>query len=132
VNLGSLFIIEPWLSGTTWSNMGCSSLASEFDCMRHLTQGPGDEAFAKHWDTWITQSDIQEMASLGLNTVRIPVGYWMHEEIVYRDSEWFPKGGFKYLERVCGWARDAGIWVIVDLHGSPGAQVPKNSFTGQV
>lgn len=50
---------------------------------------------------------------------------------VYRDSEYFPQGGFDYLETLCGWASDAGLYIIIDLHGLPGAQTPENAFTGQ-
>lgn len=55
----------------------------------------------------------------------------MLESIVY-ESEHFPRGGAAYLERVCGWASDAGFYIIIDMHGAPGAQIPRNSFTGQV
>jgi hypothetical protein len=55
----------------------------------------------------------------------------MLEEVVY-ESEWFPRGGISFLERICGWAADAGLYVIIDMHGAPGAQIPRNSFTGQV
>lgn len=71
------------------------------------------------------------MASFGLNAIRIPVGYWMLESLVYSDSEHFPQGGFAYLERLCGWASDAGFFIMIDLHGAPGAQVASNSDTGQ-
>ena len=34
-----------------------------------------------HWNTWITEGDFEEMASMGLNTARLPSeskqpGYW--------------------------------------------------------
>ena len=117
VNLGSLFIIEPWMASDAWNAMGCGGQQSEFDCMRALGQTAGNAAFQSHWNSWITQDDIRQIASLGLNTIRIPVGYWMREDIVYRDSEWFPQGGFPYLERLCNWAADLGLYIIMDLHG---------------
>lgn len=84
-----------------------------------------------HWKTWITQSDFQKMASYGLNAVRIPVGYWMYETLVY-DSEHFPQGGFNYLLQVCDWARQQGFYVIIDLHGAPDSQsASANPDTGQ-
>ena len=132
VNLGSLFVFEPWLAQTEWSNMGCGAYASEFDCVSALGQNQANVVFQSHWNTWITQDDISQMQSYGLNTVRIPVGYWMMEEIVYTDSEHFPQGGLGYLERVCGWASDAGFYIIIDMHGAPGAQVAQNPDTGQV
>lgn len=132
VNLGSLFVFEPWLAETEWSNMGCSGQNSEFDCVSYLGQTQANSVFQAHWNSWITQADIAQMQSYGLNTIRVPVGYWMMESIVYADSEHFPQGGIGYLEQLCGWASDAGFYIIIDLHGAPGAQVPQNPDTGQV
>ncbi|KAL1847720.1 hypothetical protein Plec18170_008381 [Paecilomyces lecythidis] len=131
VNLGSLFVFEPWIAESTWSEMGCGDQNSEFDCVSSLGQGAADSAFQKHWGSWITKDDISQMQSYGLNTIRIPVGYWLYEDIVDSKSEHFPKGGLSYLEQVCSWASDAGFYIIIDLHGAPGAQVADNSDTGQ-
>ena len=131
VNLGSMFVFEPWIASNEWNNMGCGGQASEFDCVLHLGQAGANSAFQTHWNTWITQADIQQMASFGLNTIRIPVGYWMREDLV-DSSEHFPQGGFAFLERLCGWASDQGFYIIIDLHGAPFAQVARNPDTGQV
>jgi aryl-phospho-beta-D-glucosidase BglC (GH1 family) len=132
VNLGSHFIFEPWISNSAWSNLGCSGQNSEFDCVLKLGQDAADKAFASHWGSWTTQDDISQMREYGLNTVRIPVGYWIKEDLVDKDSEHFPRGGLKYLEDVCGWASDAGMYIIMDFHGLPGAQEAEQPFTGQV
>jgi hypothetical protein len=132
VNLGSLFVVEPWMASNEWTSMGCGAYKSEFDCVSGLGQAQANSAFQKHWDSWITQGDIAQMQSYGINTIRVPVGYWMMESIVYADSEHFPQGGLTYLQRLCGWASDAGMYIIIDLHGAPGAQVANNPFTGQV
>jgi hypothetical protein len=132
VNLGSLFIIEPWMASQEWSEMGCKSVKSEFDCVALLGQEPANLVFAKHWDTWITETDLDNMKEYGINTVRVPVGYWFVEDIVYSDSENFPQGGMLYLDRLAEWAAIRNIYVILDLHGAPGAQEPKQPFTGQV
>jgi aryl-phospho-beta-D-glucosidase BglC (GH1 family) len=129
VDLGSLFVLEPWMASTEWSDMGCSGQNSEFDCVSALGQDQANINFQNHWNTWITQDDIDQMQSYGLNTIRVPVGYWMKEDLVYQNSEFFPQGGMGYLERLCGWASDAGFYIIIDLHGAPGAQ---NADTGQV
>lgn len=120
------------MASSAWSSIGCSSQKSEFDCVSYLGQSAANAAFQSHWESWITQDDITEMQSYGLNTVRIPVGYWMYEDLVYSDSEHFPQGGLAYLEKVVGWASDAGFYIILDLHGAPGAQVASNPDTGQV
>ena len=36
-----------------------------------------------------------------------------------------------YLESIVGWASDAGFYIVLDLHGAPGAQVATNADTGQ-
>ncbi|KAH8821332.1 putative endo-beta-1,6-glucanase [Xylogone sp. PMI_703] len=131
VNLGSMFVFEPWIAGQEWNRIQCGPYKSEFDCVSGLGQAKANSVFQDHWNTWITQADIQQMKSYGLNTIRIPLGYWMDESLVYSDSEHFPQGGLTYLERVCGWASDAGFYIILDLHGAPGAQVATNPDTGQ-
>lgn len=81
VNLGGQFIIEPWMMGDAWNAMGCGGQQSEFDCVSHLGQTAANAAFQNHWNTWITQDDIRQIASLNLNTIRIPVGYWIKEDL---------------------------------------------------
>ena len=132
VNLGSQFIVEPWMANDEWNSMGCNDTASEFDCVSKLGQAQANTSWAKHWSTWTTKDDISLMQSYGLNAIRIPVGYWMREDLVYQDSEHFPQGGLQYLEQICGWASDAGLYIIIGLHGAPGAQVANNPDTGQV
>nr|XP_036578203.1 endo-beta-1,6-glucanase [Colletotrichum truncatum]KAF6785404.1 endo-beta-1,6-glucanase [Colletotrichum truncatum] len=131
VNLGSLFVFEPWIAHVEWNNMGCGGQESEFDCVMNIGQEKADAAFQKHWSTWITTSDLDEMMGYGINTIRIPVGYWLDESLVDKNSEHFPRGAIQYLIRLCGWASDRGFYIILDLHGAPGAQVARNSFTGQ-
>ena len=131
VNLGSQFIIEPWMTYDEWNSMGCGHLNDEWQCVGELGQETADIVFEKHWDTWITREDIDRISSLGLNVVRIPVGFWMKEDLVLKQEN-YPRGGIGYLDRLVGWAADAGLYVILDLHGAPGSQYPNQEFTGHV
>lgn len=129
VNLGAYFIVENWMASTIFSGFGCNS-KSEFDCASSLNdQAKADADFQSHWGSWISADDFKKMASLGLNTVRIPVGYWFLESIV-DSSEHFPRGGERYLDQAVQWAKDAGLYVMIELHGAPGAQTT-DAFTGQ-
>ncbi|KAJ5591475.1 glucan endo-1-6-beta-glucosidase B [Penicillium hispanicum] len=131
VNMGSLFVFEPWIGETAWDKMGCNGTRAEFDCVKSLGQDAANTAFAQHWKTWITEDDIKEIASYGLNSIRVPVGYWLREDLV-SDTEYFPQGGLEYVQKLCGWASDAGLYIIMDLHGAPGAQVADNPDTGRL
>jgi glucan 1,3-beta-glucosidase len=80
-----------------------------------------------HWDTWITKSDFAYLASIGINTVRLPIGYWSlgpdfmygtdfaGVADVYRGSWW-------RVKRAISWAAENGIGVLIDLHGAIGSQ----------
>lgn len=112
-----------------WNSMGCGGTNDEWQCVERLGQDAADAAFKKHWSTWTTQSDISQIKNLGLNTVRIPVGFWIREDLV-NQGEHYPRGGLEYLDRLVGWCSDAGLYVIMDLHGGPGAQFPNQQYTG--
>ncbi|KAF3010966.1 hypothetical protein E8E13_010476 [Curvularia kusanoi] len=129
VNLGSLFIVEPWMSSNTWKDMGCGDAKSEWDCVASLGQEKADATFQRHWDTFITKDDFNKMKEYNLNTVRIPIGHWFVEETIVQGEQW-PRGGMKYLDKVVGMAKDVNMGVILDLHGAPGVQVANNAFTG--
>ncbi|KAM0198993.1 hypothetical protein ACHAPI_003437 [Fusarium lateritium] len=105
----------------SWKNMGCSAYNDEWQCVKGIGQAKANAAFKKHWETWITEDDIKQIASLGLNAVRIPVGYWMHEDII-QDGEYWPRGGIWHLDRIVGWCKDHGIYSVPD----PGFYTPEN------
>lgn len=116
--------------------MGCGGSASEFDCMADHYSGDnranGNDAFEQHWKTWINADTVQSVYDVGLNTIRIPIGYWSYVDIVDQASEPFADGDrmLPYLDAVVQKATDLGMYVIMDLHGAPGGQ-QQDVFTGQ-
>jgi aryl-phospho-beta-D-glucosidase BglC (GH1 family) len=110
-----------------------SSTCSELDLWKKgYSETPGN--FKTHWDTFVDKDDIFNLVyNYGINTFRIPIGYWIVEELTYYSGggrEPFPLGGYPYLVRMLGWIKEAGAYAILDLHGAPGGQV-NNAFTGQ-
>lgn len=95
--------------------MGCGSSKSEFDCMRDHYSGnnraAGNTAFANHWRDWINPATVQSAHDVGLNTIRIPIGYWSYSAIVDSSSEPFPDPApmLKYLDAVVQKASDLGM-----------------------
>lgn len=100
VNAGSQYIVEPWMAGSEWNdNMKCNGAQAERQCVEQAYGGDmnkASNAWQGHWDRWITQDDIKTMVSYGLNTIRIPVGFWMKEDIL-NQYEHYPKGMMKLL-----------------------------------
>ncbi|KAJ3761774.1 glycoside hydrolase family 5 protein [Lentinula raphanica] len=126
VNLGS------WL----WLDMGgesctpCSAcIADEFSFAKAFPNTV-DGIFQKHWETWFTQADVDTLKGDGINTVRIPLGYWIIESLVDRQTEFYPRGGLAQLIRGLQQLQAAGIVAILDHHALPGVQTPNQMFTG--
>lgn len=127
VNLGSWLVAESWMSSESslWNNV-TKDVASkgEFATMQSLGQTQGDAAFQQHWASWITERDFEEIASTSLNTVRIPVGFWIryddpglqHREVFY------PKGGLQYLDLAIQWGENHNLAVLLSLHAHLGSQ----------
>ena len=75
---------------------------------------------AHHRSTFVTESDWVYMASLGINTVRVPVGYWMAEGL---SPEYpFVAGSLAALDAAFGFAEKYNIRVWLSMHGAPGGQ----------
>ncbi|KAG2755145.1 glycoside hydrolase family 5 protein [Suillus brevipes Sb2] len=134
----TLYLRPTILCGSAeWLDMGGQSCAN--DCSTCIATESSfakaypdtvDTKFAQHWDTWFTQDDVNTLKAAGINTVRVPLGYWIVEALVDRSHESYPRGGLNYLRRGLGWLKDAGIQAILDHHALPGVQTPGQMFTG--
>ncbi|THU82400.1 glycoside hydrolase [Dendrothele bispora CBS 962.96] len=139
VNLGSWLVLEPWMLPGEWLRMGgqdCERFHCA-DCIRsefafvQAYPNTADQKFNEHWDTWFTQDDVNELKDLGINTVRIPLGYWIVEALVDRTTEFYPRGGLKQLRRGLQQLKNAGIVAILVHHAPPGVSLPNEVFTGR-
>ena len=93
-------------------------IRSEYQLMRHLGSEAG-KIIDEHRSTFITREDFAFIASLGINTVRIPVGYWIMSDSC--EPPYVP-GGSKYLDDALVLASSYGLRVIVSLHAARGSQ----------
>ena len=77
---------------------------------------------------WVTREDIHYLKKLGMDHVRVPFNYRIltpeeHPDVWLQD-------GFALLDNVVFWARDEGLYVILDMHGAPGGQTGRNIDDG--
>ncbi len=70
----------------------------------------------EHYDTFITESDIERISTWGLDHVRLPVDY----ELVERDINDYIEEGFKYIDLCLEWCKKYGLNMILDLHKTAG------------
>lgn len=67
---------------------------------------------ADRLDNFITESDIEKIASWGLDHVRLPVDYNVLD--MPEDK------GFEYIDNAISWSRKNGLNIIIDLHKTRG------------
>ncbi|KAJ1894696.1 hypothetical protein LPJ81_005109, partial [Coemansia sp. IMI 209127] len=122
VNLGGLFLLEPWITPSLfeeWAKSPNSTVVDEWNYCRVLGKAECSRRLTKHWGTFVQETDIAELAGMHINTLRIPIGYWA---LAPDPSDPYVQGQLPFLERILGWAGNYRMRVILDLHGVPGSQ----------
>jgi glucan 1,3-beta-glucosidase len=106
-------VLEPWITPSIFDAVGDAAV-DEWSLCGTVGADQCRSLLAEHWSTFITADDFNQIASTGMNHVRIPVGYWA---VKHLDGDPYVDGQLEYLDQAVGWARAAGLKIIVDLHG---------------
>jgi endoglucanase len=98
-----------------------------------LTELIGPDAAADFWQKWldnyITSQDIRYIKSLGMNSIRVPFNYRLFTSEDYLGSRGEVRG-FALLDRLIGWCKQEGLFIILDMHCAPGGQTGDNIDDG--
>ena len=137
------YMMNPGGGGTQWSFK-----------KRLYDQGVSDadvETFYQNWrDNFITKADVDYIASLGFNCVRLPMHYELfltnaqravrnsvarnsgnYNNYVSNLTNWYNGNtlftdpnleGFRIIDNILSWCAANNMYVILDLHAAPGAQ----------
>ncbi|KAK4521063.1 uncharacterized protein ATC70_004053 [Mucor velutinosus] len=127
VNLGSIFILDKQLALP--SLLSCvvrDDWESELDFLEAcMTEEQAREALEDHWSSVVSEKDFEYLASIGINSVRVPIGYWIvgaFANTPFKKYEYVYQSAWKWLLRLISKAAKHNIGVLVDLHGAPGGQ----------
>ncbi|KAL5539683.1 hypothetical protein UlMin_042941 [Ulmus minor] len=74
----------------------------------------------RHRNSFINIEDFNVLNRHGINTVRIPVGWWIAYDPDPPDP--FIGGSLEALDNAFTWAQEFDIRCIIDLHAAPGSQ----------
>lgn len=115
-NLGNWLVTE----GYMFQLEGGPQSTREIEALVNELIGPTDaqEFWRQYRDHYVSRKDIDFIAKAGFNTIRIPFHY-----------RYFTPGnaeGFALIDRVAQWAREDGLYVILDMHCAPGGQTGAN------
>ena len=125
VNLGGWMVLEPWITPSLFYQfLGKDENTTATDIYSFCkVLGPeeGNRQLKRHWDTWVTQDIIAELAQSGaVNSLRLPVGDWMYKP--YGPYVGCTDGALDYVDLLLDWALANGLTVLLDIHAMKGSQ----------
>jgi glucan 1,3-beta-glucosidase len=112
VNLGGWLVLEKWITPSLFKDM--EALDEYSFCLENGKKA--GSKLKKHRESFITEKDFKRISEIGLNAVRIPVGYW-----IFGDEKPFI-GATNNLDRAFSWAQKFNLGVVIDLHCAKGSQ----------
>jgi glucan 1,3-beta-glucosidase len=136
VNVGGWLLVERWMvpPGQPIATACCGEVESPFEGLSHdearddysLTQLLGQrgqlDKLRRFRESFVSRDDFAKMACLGINSVRVPFGYWIVAEGGQPGGGYYKGMGLKRLDDAVMWAEEFSISVLLDLHGAPGGQ----------
>ena len=125
-NLGNWLNPEGYMFGFSKTNS-----AWMIDLLFKEAIGPdGTANFWKQFkDNYITQADIKFIAQQGANTIRLPFNYKLFTDEDYMGLS-SQQDGFQRIDQLISWCRQAGLYLILDMHDCPGSQTGDNIDDG--
>ncbi|TVQ20476.1 MAG: glycoside hydrolase family 5 protein [Spirochaetaceae bacterium] len=94
----------------------------------------GEDEARRFWqcyrDRFISETDIADLAAAGFNSLRLPLNartILSADGVIASDGLIeFDEAEIARVDRLIGWCRESGVYVILDLHGAPGGQTGTN------
>ena len=168
VNLGGHLVMENWMfmrSEPPFSdahiqldyskipmfnnNMWSAALREKAaGALRRQTSTLAAETLWCHMDNYYTDAMLDEFAEFGINSVRVPLGYWIFDDPeLYPNDEWpvplttgpqpygvnpegFVTPGTLALSNVIVKLWNRNMKVMLDMHALPGCSSPYQSYAG--
>jgi endoglucanase len=107
-----------------------SNLGQQYRIKEKIQELVGAEKTKQFYNEWLlnhtTKTDIDSMASWGFNSIRLPMHYNLYtlpidEEPAAGINTWLEKG-FAMTDELLKWCKANKIYLILDLHATPGGQ----------
>ncbi|MBA0850688.1 hypothetical protein Goshw_004322 [Gossypium schwendimanii] len=97
-----------------------NNLHGDYQLANGYGHNKAKQVLEKHRNTFLNVGDFEFLYRHGINTVRIPVGWW----IAFDPDPPAPfiGGTLEALDNAFSWAEDYSIKCIIDLHAAPGSQ----------
>ena len=110
VNLGNWLVLEKWMSPALFEG---TTAEDEYYLPAQLSREVYEARIRIHRSEYITERDFATIRRIGLNTVRIPVPYF-----IFGDRPPFI-GCIEELDHAFAWAEKYDLKILIDLHTAP-------------
>ncbi len=109
---------------------GLGFLGQQYRIREKIEASVGAEKAKEFYERWLvthtTSKDIDALAALGFNSIRLPMHYALYtlpveKEPVAGTDTWLEKG-FALTDSLLKWCSANKIYLILDLHAAPGGQ----------
>ena len=124
IGLGGWMLQEPYMLQLS------DVLPAQYSIKKKITELIGVEKTEKFYDAWLanhcTKADIDSLAAWGFNSIRLPMHYNLftlpvEQEKIPGKNTWLSKG-FAMTDSLLSWCKANHIYLILDLHATPGGQ----------
>ncbi|KAK2443617.1 putative glucan 1,3-beta-glucosidase A [Trifolium repens] len=107
-------------SATFQMTIASNNLHGDYQLANGYGHDSAEDVLRRHRNSFITMEDFKFLYERGINTARIPVGWW----IAYDPDPPNPfiGGTLEALDNAFSWAQEYDIKCIIDLHVAPGSQ----------
>lgn len=113
VNLGNWLVLEKWMSPALFQG---TTAEDEYYLPTQLSPEVYEARIKIHRSEYITERDFVTIKSMGMESVRIPVPYF-----IFGDRKPFI-GCIEELDKAFNWAEKYGLTILIDLHTVPLSQ----------
>lgn len=113
VNLGNWLVLEKWMSPALFDG---TTAEDEYYLPTQLSRDAYEARIKVHRSEFISERDFATIARMGMNTVRIPIPYF-----IYGDRAPF-LGCIEELDKAFDWAEKYDLQILIDLHTVPMSQ----------
>jgi hypothetical protein len=113
VNLGNWLVLEKWMSPVLFDG---TTAEDEYYLPTQLSPEVYEARIKVHRSEYISERDFACIRRMGMNTVRIPVPYF-----IFGDRPPFI-GCISELDKAFAWAEKYGLKILIDLHTVPWSQ----------
>lgn len=125
VNMGNWLILEEWMMPGFYQQYAKAGGQDEWTFCSTLGKAKCASVLQDHWKSYYQELDILAAAEVGINLLRIPIGFWALIDPT-SDEPYVKSTQMDNVDRIMGYAAEQGMYVILDLHGLPGSQNGKD------